>query len=86
MKRSKLRKEKTQDVGDARAMRFRQKELQTGCGTNVLQSTKVEGVGDLKGTLTSDMKIRNVEFTQLTFSLALVRCFRPTLPFPLLEW
>lgn len=85
MKRSKLRKEKIQDGGDARAMRFSQEELQTGCGTNVLQSTKLEGVGDLKGTMTSDMKIRNV-FTQLTFSLAVVRCFHPTLPFLLLEW
>ena len=38
----------------------------------VLQSTKLKGVGDLKNALTSDMEMQSLEFAQLVFSLALV--------------
>jgi hypothetical protein len=36
---------------------------------NVLQSTKLKGVGDLKSTLTSDMEIQRWEFARLVFGL-----------------
>ena len=36
---------------------------------SVLQSTKLKGVGDLKRTLISDMKIEILEFAQLVFVL-----------------
>ena len=47
----------------------------------MLQSTKLKGVGDLKSALTSDMKMQNLEFAQLTLGLALVQHFLTMLPF-----
>ena len=41
----------------------------------MLQSTKLNGVGDLKSILTSDMEMQSLEFAQLVFSLALVQDF-----------
>ena len=42
---------------------------------NVLQSTKLKGVGDLKSTLTSDMEIRSLKFAKLVLCLGLVQYF-----------
>jgi hypothetical protein len=55
-----------------------QEELIAGSGTSprersVRQSTELEGVGDLKSTLTSDMGLQNLASAQLAFSLALVQ-------------
>ena len=54
-------------------------------GGNVLQSTKLEGCGDLKSILTSDMEMQSLEFAQMVFSLALVQYFLTILPFLHLE-
>ena len=59
-----------QDVRDAK------KKLQTECGTSprersVLQSTKLEGVGDMKSPLTSDIEMQNL-VCPASFGLALV--------------
>ena len=37
---------------------------------NVLQYTKLNGVGDLKSVLTSDMEVQSLEFAYLVFGLA----------------
>ncbi|KAL6035795.1 hypothetical protein STEG23_005192 [Scotinomys teguina] len=42
---------------------------------------KLNGVGDLKSALTSDMEMQSLEFVQLVFSPALVQCFLTMLPF-----
>lgn len=52
-----------------------QEELQTGCeisprNRSVLQSTNVNGVGDLKITLTSDVEMQSMEFVLLIFCIA----------------
>lgn len=47
----------------------------------MLQSTKLKRVGDVKSTLTSDMKLQNLEFAQLAFSLSLVQYFLAMLLF-----
>jgi hypothetical protein len=57
-----------------------QGKLLTVCGTSltercVLWPTKLKWLRDLKGTLTSDMKMKSLEFFQLLFSLALVSIF-----------
>ena len=41
----------------------------------MLQSTKLEILGGLKSTLTSDMERQSSEFVQLVFGLALVQYF-----------
>ena len=41
----------------------------------VLQSAKIKRIGDLKSTLTSDMEMQSLEFSQLVFGLALVQYF-----------
>lgn len=51
-----------------------QEELLTGSGTNlrernVLQTTKLKIVGDLKSTLTTDVEMQRVEFAQLVSAL-----------------
>ena len=51
-------------------------KLLTGNGTsprrrNMLESTKLNRIGDLKNILTSDMEIQSLEFAQQVFSLAL---------------
>ena len=61
------------------------------CTTNprersVLQSTKLEGVGDLKSALTSDMEMLGVEFSLLVFSLALAQYFPLCSLFSHSEW
>ena len=58
-----------------------QEELLTGCGTNlrernVLQTTKLKIVGDLKSTLTTDVEMQNLEFALLVFR----SCFDPASP------
>ena len=75
-----------QDVRDARDLDTFQGKLLAGSGTsprerNVLQSTKLKGVGDLKSILTSDMEIQSLELAQLVFGLALVQCFLTMSPF-----
>ena len=62
-----------------------QGELLAGHGTgqrerSVLQSTQLDGVGDRKSILTSDMEVRSSEFAQLVFSLALVQDFLNMIP------
>jgi hypothetical protein len=47
----------------------------------VLQSTKLQGVRDLKSALKSAMEVQSVELAPLVFSLVLVQCFL-TLPHP----
>ena len=42
---------------------------------HMLQSTELEGVGDLKNTLTLHMEMQSLEFCQLVLSLALVQDF-----------
>ena len=49
--------------------------------SSMLKSIKLKGVGDLKRTLTSDMKIQDLEFVLLAFSLELVLYFLTILPF-----
>ena len=46
----------------------------------MLQSTKLNVVGDLKSVLTSDMPMQSLEFAQLGFGLALVQHFLIMLP------
>ena len=46
----------------------------------MLQSTNVEGVADLKSSVTSDMEVQCLEFAQLVFSLTLVQYFHTMLP------
>ena len=46
----------------------------------VLQPTELEGVGDLKSILPSDMEMQSVEFAQLVFSPAMVQSFLTVLP------
>ena len=41
----------------------------------MVQSTKLNGVGDLKNILTSDMEMQSLEFAQLVFGLVLVQYF-----------
>jgi hypothetical protein len=48
----------------------------------VLQSTKLKGVGDLKRTLTPDTERQSLEFSWLSFGLALVQYFLAVLPSP----
>lgn len=48
---------------------------------SVLQSTKQEGIGVLKNACISDIKMQNVEFAWLCFSLPLVQYFLTMLPF-----
>ena len=76
-----------QDVRDARAVGFllgkavnrewsqpkRTKFVVVECQICQQQSTRMEGVGDLKSTLTSDMETRSLEFARLIFGLALVQ-------------
>jgi hypothetical protein len=62
-----------------------QGKLLTGSGTSpsersMLLSTKMEGIGELKYALTSDMETQSLEFSQLVFSLALVQYFFTMLP------
>ena len=64
-----------------------QAELLSGSRTksrrkSVLQSTKLERVRDLKNILISGMKMQNLLFAQLVFSLALVKYFLTYAPFP----
>ena len=71
---------KHRDVGDAKVVDSCQKEMLTGSGTsprerNMMQSTKLKGVGDLKNILSSDMEMQNLEFAQLVFGLSLVQNF-----------
>ena len=54
--------------------------MPTGSGKSsiersVLQSTKMEEVGDLKSIFTLDMEMQSLEFAQLVFGLALVQYF-----------
>jgi hypothetical protein len=67
-------------------------KLLTGSGTslrekeNVLQSTKMKRIGDLKNTLTSSMEMQSLESAQTVFSLALIKHFLSMLPSLLLKW
>lgn len=45
------------------------------------QSTKLEGVRDLKSTMTSNRKMQNLEFAGLVLGLALIYYFFTVLPF-----
>lgn len=61
-----------QDAGDTY-----QGVLLTGCGSRpgertMLQSTKLEGVGELKKSATLNMEMQNFELALLTLGLALV--------------
>lgn len=52
-----------------------QEELQTACeisprNRSVLQSTNLNGIGDMKITLTPDMEIQSMEFVLLIFCIA----------------
>jgi hypothetical protein len=42
---------------------------------NLLQSTKMKGVGDLKTALRSGLEMQSLEFAQLAFGFALVQYF-----------
>lgn len=66
-------------VGDARALCYLPKRT-ANCGSSprersVLQTSKLEGVGNLKRPLTSNMEMQNLEFALLCFCLALVQYF-----------
>ena len=46
----------------------------------MLQSTKLNEVGDLKSILTSDKEMQSLKFLQLAFGLALVQYFPTMFP------
>lgn len=61
-------------------------EQLTKCGTKlreiiVLESAKLRGSGDLKSIFTSDMGMQSLEFVQLVFGWASVKCFNTMLHF-----
>lgn len=68
------------DGGDIRVIGYFKEELQAGYRTNprdrsMLQSTKLEVVGDLKSTLISNMEMQNFEFPLLVlFLLCVIVC------------
>ena len=47
----------------------------------MFKSTKLKGVGELKGSLTSGMEMQNLEFDILVFGVAVVQYFLTMLPF-----
>jgi hypothetical protein len=53
---------------------------------NVLQSTKLKGIGNLKGVSTSDMEMKSLEFAQLTLVLFWSHVCSLCYPVLLLEW
>lgn len=46
----------------------------------MLESTKLNGIGNQKSILISDMELQSLEFAQLVFVLALVQYFLTILP------
>ena len=68
---------RTQDVGVARAIghlpsRSSSRKCNSTKERSVFQSTNLKGFGGLKSVLTADMKMQNLDYAQLVFSLAVV--------------